>query len=346
MKAVGLTHYLPITDEQSFLDIELQPPTPGPFDLLVRVHAVSVNPVDTKVRAPKPKVEPEPRVLGWDAAGEVVAVGTEVQGFSFGDQVYYAGDITRSGSNAELHLVDARIAGKKPQSSNFAEAAALPLTAITAWEVLFDRLGISPAGEHKGRSILIIGGAGGVGSIAIQLATQLAGLRVIATASRPESTAWVKSLGAHEVINHRDPIDEGLKSVTADGSVDYILCLNSTQQHWDAMCRAIAPQGKIASIVETSGPLDIGPLMRKSAGFVWELMFTRPMFKTPDMAKQGEILNKIASLIDQGILRNTTNTILSPISAANLRKAHQMLEEGRTIGKIVLSSWDASSNEA
>lgn len=339
MKAVGLTHYLPISDERSLLDVELDDPAPGPRDLLVRVRAVSVNPVDTKVRAPKEKVEGTPRVLGWDAAGEVVSVGAEVRGFEVGDRVYYAGDITRPGSNAELQAVDARIAARMPKSLDFAGAAALPLTAVTAYEALFDRMGISPTGADEGKSILIVGGAGGVGSIAIQLAKRLAGLRVIATASRPESREWVLGLGADAVINHREPLDEGLAAVTPDGEVDFILCLNSTEQHWDAMCRAIAPQGTIASIVEVSKPVDIAPLMRKSARFAWELMFTRPMFETHDVAAQGEILARIAELVDDGTIKPTANTVLGPISAAALREAHALVEGGRTIGKVVVEGW-------
>ena len=339
MKAVGLTHYLPISDERALLDVELENPSPRPRDLLVRVRAVSVNPVDTKVRAPKPKVEPTPKVLGWDAAGEVVAVGGEVRGFELGDHVYYAGDITRPGSNAELQAVDARIAARMPKSLDFAGAAALPLTGLTAYEALFDRIAISPAGADEGKSILIVGGAGGVGSIAIQLAKRLAGLRVIATASRPASREWVLGLGADAVIDHHEPLDQGLAAVTDDGQVDFILCLNSTEHHWDAMCRAIAPQGTIASIVEVSKPVDIAPLMSKSARFAWELMFTRPMFETRDMAAQGEILARLAQLIDDGTVKATGNTVLRPISAATLREAHGLLESGRTIGKVVVEGW-------
>jgi NADPH2:quinone reductase len=339
MKAVGLTHYLPISDERSLLDLELEDPTPGPGDLLVRVRAVSVNPVDTKVRAPKPKVEQAPRVLGWDSAGEVVALGADVRGFEVGDRVYYAGDIMRPGSNSELHVVDARIAARMPESLDFAGAAAIPLTGVTAYEALFDRMGVSPAGADEGKSVLIVGGAGGVGSLAIQLAKRVARLRVIATASRPESHEWVLGLGADAVINHQEPLDQGLAKVTPNGEVDFILCLNSTEHHWSAMCRAIAPQGTIASIVEVSGPVDIAPLMRKSARFAWELMFTRPMFKTPDVAAQGEILARLAALIDDGTVKPSGTTVLSPISAATLRKAHAMLEGGHTIGKIVVEGW-------
>ncbi len=339
MKAVGLSHYLPITDDKSLLDLELDDPRPRAQDLLVRVHAVSVNPVDTKVRAPKDEVADPPRVLGWDAAGEVVAMGADVTGFEVGDRVYYAGDITRPGSNAELHCVDARIAARMPTSLDFAAAAAIPLTGLTAYEALFDRIRISPAGADEGKSILIVGGAGGVGSLAIQLAKQLAGLHVIATASRPESREWVLGLGADAVIDHREPLDRGLAAVMPKGMVDYILCLNSTDHHWGAMVKGIAPQGTIASIVEVKEPVDIAPLMRKSARFAWELMFTRPMFETPDMDVQGKILAHLAELIDEGTVKATGSNVMRPISAATLRKAHELLEGGRTIGKIVVEGW-------
>jgi zinc-binding alcohol dehydrogenase family protein len=339
MKAVGLTKYLPIDDPASLQDVELPDPIPEPHDLLVRVQAVSVNPVDTKVRAPKEKVEPEPRVLGWDAAGVVEQIGNQVEGFSPGDRVYYAGDITRSGSNAELQNVDARIVAKMPQTLDFADAASLPLTALTASEALFERMGISDAGNDAGKSILIVGGAGGVGSLAIQLAKRLGKLNVIASASRNESRDWVTRCGADAIVNHRKPLDEELKAVVPSGTVDFILCLNSTAAHWPSLCRAIAPQGTIASIVETSQPLDMGPLMAKSARFAWEFMFTRSMFKTSDMTEQGAILTRIASLVDSGYIRPATQQRLSPISAATLKMAHARLESGSMIGKLVVAGW-------
>nr|MBA3612784.1 zinc-binding alcohol dehydrogenase family protein [Nitrospirales bacterium] len=244
MKAVGLYQYLPIENEQSLVDVQIDRPNPTGKDLLVKVLAISVNPVDTKVRAPKSDTETTSRILGWDAAGEVIAVGPEVTCYAVGDQVYYAGDITRPGSNSEYQLVDERIVGKKPTSLTFDKAAALPLTSITAWEGLFERLGISPLGEDAGKSILIIGGAGGVGSMAIQLAKQLAKLHVVATASRPESIAWIKKLGADQVVNHRNALDKELSAIALP-QVDYIFCLNNTTQHWAAMANAIAPQGRI-----------------------------------------------------------------------------------------------------
>jgi len=338
MKAVGLTHYLPAINPDAFIDTELPEPTPGDNDLLVSVQAVSVNPVDTKVRAPRDAVEQTPRVLGWDAAGIVKAIGPAVTEFAPGDHVYYAGDITRPGCNSELHCVDARIAGRMPGSASFAEAAALPLAAITAWEALFERLRISPEGEHAGRSILIVGAAGGVGSIAIQLARQIAGLQVIATASRDQTSAWVRALGAHEVIDHREPLDKALKAAGIK-PVDYILCLHDTGGHWVAMTRALATFGHICSVVETDQPLDLMPLKRKCASFSWESMFTRSMMQTPDMIEQHHILNRVASFIDENRLQSTLNKQVGPICAASIRQAHIDVERGDTIGKIVAAGW-------
>ena len=339
MKAVGLTRYLPIDHPESLMDIELPVPKASGQDLLVRVHAIAVNPVDTKVRKPKDKVESAPKILGWDAAGEVVEVGPDCTLFKTGDKVFYAGDITRAGSNAEYQLVDERIVGHLPQSLNYAQAAALPLTAITAWEALFDRLGIAlePL-KNKGKSLLIIGGAGGVGSIAIQLASKLAGLTVVATASRPETVQWIKKLGAHHAINHKLDLATQMQAINI-AQADYIFCCNDTDAYFPVMAELIKPQGRICSIVETSMPVDLNLLKNKSAMFVWELMFTRSMFQTADMIAQHQILNRIAKLVDEGMLSSTLNKTLSPINAANLRKAHAQLEAGSTIGKIVLSGW-------
>ncbi len=337
MKAVGLYQYLAIEDSDSLQDLDLTQPQASGHDLLVAVKAISVNPVDTKIRAPKPKVEPEPRVLGWDAAGKVVAIGSEVEHFCVGDQVYYAGDITRAGTNSEFHLVDERIVGRKPASLSFSQSAALPLTSITAWEALFDRLGISPHGDDQGKSILIIGGAGGVGSIAIQLVSKVAKLKVIATASRDESRDWCLRLGADQVINHRHSIDKELVDANI-GSVDYILCLNSTEQHWPAMAEAIKPQGRICSIVESTG-VDLNLLKSKSATFVWEFMFTRSMYQTPDMIEQQRLLNAVSTLVDQGEIVTTVGQVIRPINAENLRQAHAMIEKGHSIGKTVLADW-------
>jgi len=338
VKAVGLYRYLPIDDPQSLVDLEVEDPRPAGRDLLVEVKAIAVNPVDYKSRAPRPQVETAPKILGWDVAGVVKAVGPDVTLFRPRDAVYYAGSRTRPGGNSELHLVDERIVGRKPRNLGFAEAAALPLTTLTAWEALFDRLAISRTGRDGGKSVLIIGGAGGVGSIAIQLAKRLARLRVIATASRAESIAWVRKLGADEVIDHTKDL---LSQLTAlgRGDVDYILCCNSTDHHFPAFASIIAPQGKICAIVGTQKPVDLGPLMQKSVTFAWELMFTRPMFQTTDMIVQHQILDEAASLIEAGTLTTTASTRLSPINAANLKKAHAMLEGGHVVGKIVLEGF-------
>ncbi|WP_319024640.1 zinc-binding alcohol dehydrogenase family protein [Microbulbifer hainanensis] len=279
-----------------------------------------------------------PRILGWDAASEVIAIGDSVEHFQVGDRVYYAGDISRPGSYCESQLVDERIVGQMPTSLDFTSAAALPLTGLTAWEALFDRLEISRNGADAGKTLLIIGGAGGVGSIAIQLARRLADLKVIASASRTKSSVWIKQLGAHHVVNHRYPLDRELREHSFD-TVDYILCLNDTDQHWPAMAAAIAPQGKICSIVDNREPLPLNLLKPKSATFAWEFMFTRPLYQTADMIRQQQALNEISALIDRGELKTTVNQVMEPINAANLREAHRQIESGHTVGKIVLSGW-------
>jgi NADPH2:quinone reductase len=339
MKAVALIQYLPVDNPESLLDVVLDKPVPQDRDLLVSIRAIAVNPVDTKVRAPKAAVEKSPRVLGWDAAGVVEAVGPQVTGFKPGDRVFYAGDITRPGSNSEFHLVDERIVGRMPASLNFEQAAALPLTAITAWESLFDRLRVAtPPHAVPRKTILIIGGAGGVGSIAVQLAAKVAGLNVIATASRPESADWVRELGAHHVVNHHADMAAQMTEL-GYAQADYVLILNNTDQHFAAAAQIVAPQGAICSIVENSAALDIGTLKAKSVSFVWEMMFTRSMFNTPDIAEQGNLLNEIARLIDSKIITTTVSQVLSPINSVNLRKAHALLEQGSAIGKIVLKDF-------
>ncbi|MEL4897098.1 zinc-binding alcohol dehydrogenase family protein [Crocosphaera sp. Alani8] len=339
MKAVGLTKYLPIEDENSLLDVEIPKPTAKGKDLLVKVKAISVNPVDTKVRAPKDKVESEPRILGWDAAGVVAEVGEDVTEFQPGDEVIYAGDITRSGSYSEFQLVDARIVGHKPKNLDFPHAAAFPLTSITAWEALFERLNIDKQGADAGKSILIVNGAGGVGSIAIQLAKKLAKLNVIATASRSETIAWCEKLGADAVVNHRNNLAQEIEKIGYQ-NVDYILCLSNTDVHWQAMTRAIKPQGTICSIVENEHPLNMDTLKSKSAAFVWEFMFTRSMYQTADIAEQGSLLNHLSQLIEDGLIMTTCKDVIKPINAQNLRDAHQRLEQGKTIGKIALADWN------
>lgn len=336
MKAVALTHYLPVTDPNSFLDFELPKPVASGRDLLISVKAVSINPVDTKVRAPKDQVEDTPRVLGWDASGVIEAVGPDVTLFQPGDEVYYAGDITRSGSNAEFQLVDERITGFKPKSLSFAEAAALPLTTITAYEAFFDRLGIDRDGADKGQSMLIIGAAGGVGSIGIQLA-KAAGLIVIATASRPETTNWVKQLGADHVINHREPMVEQVRAA-GFRHVDHIAIFND-MRHWDTAVELIRPQGGIVSIDNTDQPMPMAGMKMKAASLHWEFMFARAMHQTPDMIEQHRLLSYVAGEIDAGRIRTTLDTVLSPISAANLRKAHALIETGTAKGKVVVEGF-------
>jgi zinc-binding alcohol dehydrogenase family protein len=291
------------------------------------------------MRAPKDQVETTPRILGWDVAGVVKAVGAEASLFKPGDAVYYAGARMRQGGNSALHLVDERIVGRKPTTLGFAEAAALPLTTLTAWEGLFERIAIANGSSAaSGRTLLIIGGAGGVGSIAIQLAKQLARLTVIATASRPESAAWVRELGADHVVDHTKELGPQLAAV-GHAEVDYVFCLSAIEPYVPAFPAIVAPQGKICAIVGTQRPLDLGPLMAKSVTFAWELMFTRPAYQTPDMIVQHAILDEAAALLEKGVLRTTLTTHLGPITAANLKRAHALLEGGRVIGKIVLEGF-------
>jgi zinc-binding alcohol dehydrogenase family protein len=309
--------------DSNFAEIELPKPTPGARDLLVKVEAVSVNPVDYKQR----KQATSPKVLGWDAAGIVAAVGNEVTLFKPGDAVYYAGDVTRPGCDSEFHLVDERIVGRKPKKLDFAQAAAMPLTSITAWEAYHDRMKV-----QKGKRILIISGAGGVGSIGVQLA-KLAGLHVIATASRPDSVAWVKALGADEVVG-RD-FRSQIKT-----PVDYIANFSGElDAYWDAMAELVAPQGALVAIVGNQKPLAMDAVRMKSATMCWELMFTRPRFQTPDMIEQHRLLNQVADWLDAGKLKCTLKETLSPINGANLRRAHEKLESGTMIGKLVLTGW-------
>jgi NADPH2:quinone reductase len=339
MKAVALTRYLPIEDPFSLQDIELPRPVAAGHDLLVRVEAISVNPVDTKIRSPKPQVEAQPKVLGYDAAGVVEAVGEHVTLFQPGDEVYYAGDVTRSGTNAQFHLVDERVVGRKPATLDFAQAAALPLTTITAWELLFDRMPFAIDMEGNTRTLLIIAGAGGVGSIAIQLARH-AGFTVIATASRAETIEWCKSMGAHHVIDHRQPLASQLEALGFK-QVDAVLNLADTDRYWDAIGEIIAPLGHVGLIVEPSGLLKIGdPYKAKSVGIHWEMMFARARFQTADLIEQHRLLNRVASLVDAGELRSTLTGVVGPIDAANLREVHRRLESGCTIGKLVLAGWN------
>ncbi|MEZ5931888.1 MAG: zinc-binding alcohol dehydrogenase family protein [Alphaproteobacteria bacterium] len=339
MKAVGIKEYLPIDDPASFHDVDLPKPEPEGRDILVAVRAVAVNPVDTKVRSGRGKEgvsEDPPRVIGWDASGVVEAVGDQVTLFKPGDEVWYAGDITRPGCNAEYQVVDERIVGQKPASLSHAEAAALPLTTITAYEAFFDRLGIDRDGADRGQSILIIGGGGGVGSIGIQLAKH-AGLTVIATASRPETTAWVRELGADHVVNHRDDM---VVQVRAFGMqhVDHVAIFND-MRHWAAAVELIRPQGGIVSIDDTHLPMPMDGMKMKAASLHWEFMFARAMHQTPDMIEQHELLTWVAGEIDAGRIRTTVDKVLSPINAATLREAHRLIETGQAKGKIVVEGF-------
>lgn len=340
MKAVGLTRYLPISDENSLLDCEMSVPRVWAYDLLVKVEAVSVNPVDTKVRSPKETVEETPKVLGYDAVGVVEKVGDAVSLFKPGDRVFYAGDVTRQGSNSEYQLVDERIVGHAPKKLSAAAAAAMPLTSITAWEALFDRLDVSLEDDNSNKTLLVIGAGGGVGSIAIQLASRLAGIKVVATASKRGSIDWCVSLGADHVVNHNDDIAQQMSTLDYQGA-DYILCCSHTDQHFEAMCEIIKPQGKICCIVDNTAPLPLNKLKPKSASLHWEFMFTRAMFKTPDMVEQHHILCEVARLLDEGILESTLKEVLGPINAQNLRYAHRKLENGEMMGKLVVEGWES-----
>ena len=338
MKAVAYYHSLPADHADALQDVDLPTPTPGPRDLLVEVKAISVNPVDTKIRRNVAPTDGDAKVLGWDASGIVKAVGSEVSLFQPGDRVYYAGAINRAGANSELHVVDERIVGHMPNSLPFAEAAALPLTAITAWELLFERLQITQGNTYPGQSLLIVGAAGGVGSILVQLARQLTGLTVIGTASRPETQAWVRELGAHHVIDHRQPLSEELKRIGIN-QVTHVASLTQTDQHFAQLVEALVPQGRLALIDDPEQPLDIMQLKRKSLSLHWELMFTRSLFETADMIEQHRLLDRVAELVDAGTLRTTLGEHFGSINATNLRRAHALLESGTAKGKIVLEGF-------
>jgi len=337
MKAIGYYRNLPISDAESLVDLTLPDPVPCDRDLLVEVRAVSVNPVDVKIRANKAPEAGQPEVIGWDAAGVVRAVGKDVTLFKPGDKVWYAGSLVRPGTNSELHIVDERIVGPMPQTLDFAAAAALPLTTITAWELLFDRLKISEGKESSDAALLVIGAAGGVGSILVQLARQLTGLTVIGTASRPETTTWVSELGAHHVIDHTKPLSQELKRIGFEG-VDYVVGLNQTDAHFEEIVASINPQGHLA-LIDDPDMFDFRKLKMKSVSLHWEFMFTRSMFSTVDQIRQHELLKRVASLIDSGVLRTTLNETLGTINAANLRRAHKLIETNRARGKIVLEGF-------
>lgn len=340
MKAIGFTQALPITDPASLQDIVLPQPVATGSDLLVKVKAIAVNPVDWKVRQWMPPADNNHKVLGWDAVGEVVAVGEEVSAFKPGDVVFYAGDLNRQGSNAEYQLVDERIVGMKPKSLSDAEAAALPLTAITAWEMLFDHLAIkqqSPnAIEKTDDVILVVGAAGGVGSIFVQLAKALTGATVIATASRESSQAWVKKLGADHVVDHSQPMQPQIEALGVE--VTHVASLNGTENYFETYTELLVPFGKIA-LIDDPANIDISKIKLKSLSFHWEFMFARSMFNAKDISAQRDLLNRVSDLIDQGYVQTTAGKNLGTINAENLKAAHEELETGKAIGKIVLEGF-------
>ena len=335
MKAIGFKKSLPISEANSFIAFETEKPTPSGFDLLVKVQANSVNPVDFKIRqnAAKDEELETPKVIGWDAVGIVEAVGEKTSKFKVGDEVFYAGDLTRSGSNAEFQLVDERIVGKKPKNLSIAEAAAMPLTSLTAYEALFDRIKINPE-KDQGKSVLVLAGAGGVGSIAIQLAKKLGNLTVIATASREDSIQWCKDLGADYVVNHHN-LKEELEKI-GHSQVNYILDFVDLEGYWETAAEIIKPQGHIVSITGSSKPLNLDLLKAKSVTFSWELMYTRSMFNTEDIDRQHEILNHVADLLDNGTLKSTLSTTLNGFTVETLKEAHRLQESSKSIGKTVI----------
>jgi len=339
MKAVGYTQSLPIEAAEALIDFEAATSEPSGHDIRVAVKAISANPVDYKVRKRAAPPAGETKILGFDAAGIVDAVGPEVTLFKPGDEVFYAGSILRQGTNSEFHLVDERIVGRKPKSVSFAQAAALPLTTITAWELLFDRLGAVPGKSLDARTLLITGGAGGVGSILIQLARRLTGLTVVATATRPESQSWCRQLGAHAVIDHGQPMKAQIEALRLP-PVGLVASLTCTDQHYKAIAELMAPQGRFG-LIDDPPEFNVAVFKGKAISIHWELMFTRSSFKTADMIAQHHLLNDVADLIDKGVLRTTLAENFGIINAANLRRAHALLESGKSRGKIVLEGWQA-----
>ncbi|MBR0747878.1 zinc-binding alcohol dehydrogenase family protein [Bradyrhizobium japonicum] len=337
MKAVGYKKSLPIEDQDALIDFETAKPEPKGRDIRVAVKAISANPVDYKVRKRAAPPEGETKILGYDAAGVVDAVGPDVTLFKPGDEVFYAGSILRQGTNSEFHLVDERIVGNKPKSLSFAQAAALPLTSITAWELLFDRLGAVPGKSVDPRTLLITGGAGGVGSILIQLARRLTGLTVLATATRPESQKWCLDLGAHAVIDHGRPMKEQIESLRLP-PVALVASLTFTDQHYKAIAEFMAPQGRFG-LIDDPPEFAMSTFKGKAISVHWESMFTRSSFQTPDMIAQHHLLNDVSDLIDKGVLRTTLDQTFGTINAANLKRAHALLESGKSRGKIVLEGW-------
>ena len=337
MKAIGYTHSLDINEPNALMDLEIDKPSASGRDLLIKISAIAVNPVDYKIRQ---RVNPEggePKILGWDAVGEVVDIGSDVTKFAVGDRVYYAGDLTRPGSNAEFQLVDERIVGKAPKSLSDSDAAALPLTTITAYELLFDHLKLKQQSEKSEEVVLVVGAAGGVGSIMLQLLKTLTGATVIATASRESSKNWVQELGADYVVDHSQPMAEQIKALNV-GEVTHVASLNNTHQYIDTYVEVMKPKGKLA-LIDDPESLDVAKLKQKSLSLHWEFMFTRSMFETDDMAEQSRLLSDVASLIDEGKIKTTVGKHLGKINAANLIEAHKALEEGSAIGKFVLEGF-------
>lgn len=342
MKAIGYKTAGSIDAANALEDIELDKPTATGRDILVKVSAIAVNPVDFKIRQNVSPTDDEFKVLGWDAVGEVVATGEEAHLFNHGDKVYYAGDLTRPGSNAEYQLVDERLVAKKPASISDAEAAAMPLTSITAWELLFERLAIPRSSNSKATSpdvLLVVGASGGVGSILIQYAKALTNAVVIATASRPSTQKWVKELGADFVIDHSQSLVEQINALEI-GPVTHVASLTHTNSYIEAYVDVLKPMGKIA-LIDDPETLDVKKLKAKSISLHWEFMFTRSMFSTDDMIVQHQLLTETAELIDQGIIKSTLNQTMGSINAHNLREAHRLLESGKAIGKIVLEGFDS-----
>lgn len=334
MKAIGFKTSHKIEHSDSLFEFEKNKPEAKGFEIVVKINAVSINPVDTKVRisAASNIVLEEPKVLGYDAVGIVESIGENVKNFKINDRVFYAGDVTKDGSNAQFQVIDSRIVALTPTSLKDDESAVLPLTSLTGWEALFDRMNIN---KNENKTILIIGGAGGVGSITTQIAKAVTNLTVIATASRQDTIDWCKSMGADYVVNHRDLVN----SVKQAGfeTIDYIFNVADTSSHWDSMVELIAPQGKICSIVDTNGNIDINKLKPKSVTFIWEFMFTRAMFNTSDIEKQHEILTNIATLVDEGKIKTTLDKTIKGFSVENFKEAHTLSESGKAIGKIAIT---------
>ncbi|MGR4038714.1 zinc-binding alcohol dehydrogenase family protein [Pseudomonas sp. 910_21] len=335
MKAIVYLKGSHLSDPQALCEVQLEPPPLEPHDLLVAVEAVSVNPLDTKVRAGKVAVPDGVRTLGWDASGVVRAVGSAVTLFAPGDAVFYAGTFTRDGANAELHRVDERLVGHKPGRLSFAQAAAMPLTSLTAWQLLFERLGRVPGDLSEQGTLLIVGGAGGVGSVLIQLARQLTGMTVIATASRPDSRQWCLDLGAHQVLDHSHSLVAQLAALDLP-SVTHIAALSHTERHYAELAEIIVPHGHIA-LIDDHEFFDAVPLKAKSVSLHWEMVFTRALFQTPDMIEQHRILERLAQLLDQGVIRSTLSEVFGPFTVDNLRRAHARVEQGGLLGKVVVA---------